>query len=653
MQRTLSSIVLARVLVLALVAASPVSLAQFGMVPDVTYQGELEDNGLPVTGNVDLVFSFFVSETGGNPIGVTPILGPVPVTDGRFTVAVPVESFWIENAAWMEIEVANPSGNGTFERLTPRQRVSPTPRALIADSVVPEALYWQPGIMRGSGFDIVYEDGRVGIGTPGPSAPLDVEDSTGGPTIRATQRGTANGDVAVLGEARGTAGGVTGVWGRSLLSPDGTGVLGVALGSPGPTRGVHGIVESVDGSAVHAQHIAGSGAGRALWASVDSTFGYAGFFEGGRNHFEGNIGIGTQLDPTYLIDARGPGATLRAQATGGSAAFLRLEREGAGESYLAFGNGNALYFNINASDRMVLTSGGDLGLGTQTPGARVDIVQGGSLDVGARVTNNAGGVGFEAQMNGPDGIGVRAAAPSGSAVVATTMTGLGIDAVATASAGVGVQGMATAGSGDAIGVRGTTNSTAGAGVEGFSEFGGAGVRGVSQAGGIGVHAIGPVTGEALRADGDVTINGTLAKSAGSFRIDHPLDPKNRYLSHSFVVSPDMMNIYNGNVATDDEGFAEVEMPDWFDALNRDFRYQLTVIGSFARATIGHKIEHGRFVILTEEPNVEVSWQVTGIRDDPYARAHPIPVESDKPEGERGRYQFPEWAQHADVSARGR
>ena len=34
----------------------------------------------------------------------------------------------------------------------------------------------------------------------------------------------------------------------------------------------------------------------------------------------------------------------------------------------------------------------------------------------------------------------------------------------------------------------------------------------------------------------------------AFVIDHPLDPANKYLSHCSVESPDVMNLYNGNVA---------------------------------------------------------------------------------------------------------
>lgn len=94
--------------------------------------------------------------------------------------------------------------------------------------------------------------------------------------------------------------------------------------------------------------------------------------------------------------------------------------------------------------------------------------------------------------------------------------------------------------------------------------------------------------------GDVDIVGNVSKSAGSFKIDHPLDPARKYLYHSFVESPDMKNVYDGNIVTDGAGSATVTLPDWFESLNSDFRYQLTVIGQFAHATIGSEINNNRF-----------------------------------------------------------
>lgn len=141
-------------------------------------------------------------------------------------------------------------------------------------------------------------------------------------------------------------------------------------------------------------------------------------------------------------------------------------------------------------------------------------------------------------------------------------------------------------------------------------------------------------------NGAVQVNGSLSKSSGTFKIDHPLDPANKYLYHSFVESPDMMNVYNGNIITDAAGVAEVTLPDYFEALNKDFRYQLTVIGTFAQAIVAEKVQGNKFVIKTSEPNVEVSWQVTGIRQDKYAEAHRVVPEVEKEEKFKGYYLHP-------------
>src|SRR5690606_22286257 len=138
---------------------------------------------------------------------------------------------------------------------------------------------------------------------------------------------------------------------------------------------------------------------------------------------------------------------------------------------------------------------------------------------------------------------------------------------------------------------------------------------------------------------DLNITGTLAKGGGTFKIDHPLDPANKYLVHSFVESPEMMNIYNGNIKTDAEGYATVELPSYFNAANKDFRYQLTVIGTFAQAIVKERISGNTFVIQTDESNVEVSWQVTGVRNDNWSNANR--VDPEEPKAEKGTYLHPE------------
>ncbi len=233
-----------------------------------------------------------------------------------------------------------------------------------------------------------------------------------------------------------------------------------------------------------------------------------------------------------------------------------------------------------------------------------------------------------------------------------------------------VEGIATSTTGDNYGVVGMSNSFDGYGVFGSSAY--KAVAGWSQscsggsctvASGTAGEFVTGVGGTILRGSqrtadtitqvfsvdssgdgvfaGNLTVLGKVSKGSGSFKIDDPLDPANKYLSHSFVESPDMMNVYNGNIVTDKRGVATVELPEYFDALNRDFRYQLTVMGQFAQAIVAKKIAGNRFVIRTTKPNVEVSWQVTGIRQDAYANANRIPTEEDKPANERGYYLHPE------------
>jgi hypothetical protein len=170
---------------------------------------------------------------------------------------------------------------------------------------------------------------------------------------------------------------------------------------------------------------------------------------------------------------------------------------------------------------------------------------------------------------------------------------------------------------------------------------------------------GAATGYAGYFYGDVHVAGQITADIKDFKIDHPLDPANKYLYHSSVESSEMMNIYTGNVTTDSQGDAVIQLPDWFETLNGDFRYQLTVIGQFAQAIVASKIASNQFHIKTDKSNVEVSWQVTGLRRDAYAKAHPLQVEVGKSEGERGFYIHPdlhgapeekgmEWARYPEM-----
>lgn len=199
----------------------------------------------------------------------------------------------------------------------------------------------------------------------------------------------------------------------------------------------------------------------------------------------------------------------------------------------------------------------------------------------------------------------------------------------------GVFGYSSIGPG-AMGVAGQCSADWGAGVMGEVFGNGYAIYGLSNNSWAGLFE-----GNVLMG-GKVFIYGTLTKPGGSFRIDHPLDPRNKYLSHSFVESPDMLNIYNGLVQLDDHGAAVVELPEWFDALNREFRYQLTPIGAPApNLHVAREIEKRAFHIGGGTAKGKVSWQVTGIRQDKWANANRIQVEEDKSYADRDRYLHPE------------
>ncbi len=190
-------------------------------------------------------------------------------------------------------------------------------------------------------------------------------------------------------------------------------------------------------------------------------------------------------------------------------------------------------------------------------------------------------------------------------------------------------------------IGGAQLADADSGGDGIYAAGGAALNGTT---GVGLFAYGDP--QAAVFVGDVEVDGSLSKSGGSFKIDDPVDPEDKYLYHSFVESPDMKNIYDGVVVTDGGGRAVVTLPSYFQSLNSDFRYELTTIGSPAKAWIATEVANNQFTIQTEQGNVKVSWQVTGIRQDAWAKAHRIPNEVEKSDKEKGHYIHPELFGHA-------
>jgi hypothetical protein len=273
--------------------------------------------------------------------------------------------------------------------------------------------------------------------------------------------------------------------------------------------------------------------------------------------------------------------------------------------------------------------GADQGVLGQTTGSGVGVLGAG---IKAGVQGNAGGPGLgHVGVLGRSG-GLGALDPITTAAVTSETNALqtGGRGVLGIGVEVGVQAIATTGHG----VDGF--SVAGVGVAGGTSGNGpdsVGLFGIAQAGGA------SLAGKFL---GNVDVQGNLSKSGGGFRIDHPLAPTERHLNHSFVESSERKNVYDGIAVLDAKGQASVELPAWFEALNGEFRYQLTSLHGFAPVYIGRKLSDNRFVIAGGIAGMEISWQVTGVRLDAWAQANPLYVEEDKHELERGHYR------HVDV-----
>lgn len=270
------------------------------------------------------------------------------------------------------------------------------------------------------------------------------------------------------------------------------------------------------------------------------------------------------------------------------------------------------------------------------------------------------GVLGQTRGNGPAGVhgtnrgggdGVRGEGNNGIHGVAITSSWLGSGVLGEnpVTGGTGVKGIASDGFG-VVGLSGPVGVPFNhAGVAGASDRG-PGVLGV----GVGkepgvfamgspnaVHAWGTISAIATLAGsfiGDVVVLGTLKATSKLFQIDHPLDPANKYLNHASVESSEMKTIYDGVTVLDADGQAVVELPTWFEALNKNVRYQLTAIGGAApNLHIAEEVSGNRFRIAGGPARLKVCWQVTGVRHDAFARTKPLSVETEKASNERGYY----------------
>jgi hypothetical protein len=297
------------------VAAQAVSETSF------TYQGSLQQGGQQVTEQCDFEFSLWTGSNNPDP-------GVQVGTELQLTSDVDKSVFNAEldfgadvmngDARWLHIAVccASPCAPA-YTDLAPRQAITSAPY-----SIQTRGIY-------------VNDNGDVGIGTTAPNHRLKVVE-TG---QRAAIFGVAPSWYAIRGQHSSTGGSFPGVWGdTNSAAANASGVRGyINSASPGSgSSGVRGINQGTNssGAGVHGTH-AGTGIG--VLGQVFQADGWAGYFSGGRNYFQGRVGIGTE-DPSSET-------MLHAQVTGDDFGVL-VNAAGSASSWIGLHTGPSGYSSL-------------------------------------------------------------------------------------------------------------------------------------------------------------------------------------------------------------------------------------------------------------------------------------------------------------------
>ena len=468
---------------------------------------------------------------------------------------------------------------------------------------------------------------------------------------------------AISGIATSTTGNVWGVYGESR-SNIGIGVLGYATSVTGFTTyggffvsegssgigvlgvgkllGVKGTSENVGGHGVEGTSNGTTGAG--VFGSVGA--GALGLQNAG-GWFENLTGNGSALraesSSTYGIFVNSQGA-----ASGSYGVHSTIDCSGgraiSGVSLAGTGPGVAGHFTVSSN-----TGIGVLGSATNTTGPAIggqfiSASSAGTAVYGLATATTGPAIGGKFETSGSSGRAVSgtsnatAGVSYGGYFECASSTGRAVYGNATDTTGINYGGLFVTNSPLGVAVQGTTSGSTARAVYGTAS---AGLPTDTPYGVYGVTSV-VTLGSAVHAQGDLTATGVKP-----FRIDHPQDPLNKYLFHYASESPFPQNFYNGNVTTDSKGYAWVELPDYFEDINTNIKYQLTIVDEgdseeFVMAKVVTKVKNNRFRIRTNIPNVEVSWMVFADRNDARVQFKRPTDVRDKAGRERGKYQHPEY-----------
>ena len=345
-----------------------------------TYQGRLIEANSAADGLYDFAFKLYDANVAGTQKGIVIDVNELDVVDGLFTVLLDFGSNVFDgNAVWLEIG-ARPGSlkdPNAYTLLIPRQEITPAPyslqtRGLFVDSAL-----------------------NVGIGTTIPVATLDVTNPGGRTAISGKSpwvgvwgihNSTTGSFPGVLGEtdslnsaASGVRGRVTstspgslsaGVWGMNAGT--GSNGIGVRGSHDGSGKGVYG--SSLTGTGVYGIATGTSGVNYGVRGETDSSSGYAGYFTGGQNYFEGKVGIGT-TNPRTELEIKGT-TGLRVTTGEHSNVFGEFRHAYSGGLQInanAGGGWADISLQTDNTTRVFIESGGNVGIGTTSPSRKLTV----------------------------------------------------------------------------------------------------------------------------------------------------------------------------------------------------------------------------------------------------------------------------------------
>ncbi|MGJ8637486.1 MAG: hypothetical protein ACSHX5_11630 [Phycisphaerales bacterium] len=625
--------------------------------PEVfTYQGALNFEGVMFDGEADIRFRLYDAADGTTLVGTDIYLDGVMIRDGIIHADLDFgEGVFNGEERWLELSVRTPAWDGfgdepLYDVLNPRQAILATPYAMYALNGVPGPVGPQGPEGPQGPAGMTGPQGAAGpqgeMGLQGPEGPQGLQGATGAPG----PQGPAGND-GVMGPQ-----GIQGPQGDSYWSFDGantgftTGLVGIGTNSPATTLSIQaqgatgqtGItmndfagvrameLQTEDSSGTltsrfvlrggndttDVQAYTGANGAEQLLMHLEGENQFAGF---GREP-EFNLDVGASNDRFAINLTEEPGIIRFGNETDESD-LLSMVSLGNSEIVIdSNANSSSRDFRISrhgtgasGEELMRVQENGRVSIGGFDPGNTTLHVDG---------EGRANAIIADSSLTGSVTLLARSFSNTGNSVAGEFRT--------ESNNGTGVYAVSESETGITYGIRGITQSV---------DAGAAGIRGEAPNGGSGYGVYGSATGGSAFG---VYSNGRLGSSGTkSFMIDHPMDPGNKFLYHYSTESPEVLNSYSGTVTLDANGQAWVELPEYFETINIDPRYQLTAIGAPAPMLhVASEIVDNEFFISGGQVGLRVSWEVKAKRNDAFVAQLGAPVERLKTGSEKGRYLQP-------------